>query len=331
MALVYEPGDALSFQQPFATQAQDQLRLTNKNNSPVAFKVKTTAPKQYCVRPNAGRIEPGDSVEVQVVLQPMKEDPPADFKCRDKFLIQSIQITPEMDSMPMTELWSMVEREAKSSISEKKLRVRYLQPESSDKQSQQSVAGSAAATTSGGTADEKAASGNTGSQQQRSVHSSRPLPGPSPLAKSVDTQVDSPGEESGDNSSPHETPKFSDTSLPAAAAAVAVAPKTADDSAVTGRVEESAKKSAEPCDVVPKKELETAQGTIEDLKRQLNNYRHQLESAAASGSAASAVAVTIPAGGRAVSAQTSKTVDGLSMHSVVIVALAAFMVGYFFF
>ncbi|KAJ1888358.1 phosphatidylinositol-binding protein scs2 [Kickxella alabastrina] len=330
MALVYEPGDALSFQQPFVTQAQDQLRLTNKNNSPVAFKVKTTAPKQYCVRPNAGRIEPGDSVEVQVVLQPMKEDPPADFKCRDKFLIQSIQITPEMDSMPMTELWSMVEREAKSSISEKKLRVRYLQPESSDKQSQQSITGSAAATTSSGTADEKSASGNTGSQQQRSVHSSRPLPGPSPLAKSVDTQVDSPGEESGDNSSPHETPKFSDTSLPAAPA-VAVASKTTDNSAVAGRVEESPKESAEPCDVVSKKELETAQGTIEDLKQQLNNYRHQLESATASWSAVSAAAVAVPAGGRAVSAQASKTVDGLSMHSVVIVALAAFMVGYFFF
>lgn len=29
------------------------------------FKVKTTAPKQYCVRPNAGRIEPKSQVEVQ--------------------------------------------------------------------------------------------------------------------------------------------------------------------------------------------------------------------------------------------------------------------------
>ncbi|ORX66024.1 PapD-like protein, partial [Linderina pennispora] len=112
MALVYEPGDALVFRQPFKTLTQDVLRLTNKNNSPVAFKVKTTAPKQYCVRPNAGRIESGDAVEVQIVLQPMQEEFPADHKCRDKFLIQSIQITPEMDSMPMSELWAMVEREA---------------------------------------------------------------------------------------------------------------------------------------------------------------------------------------------------------------------------
>ncbi|KAJ2238178.1 phosphatidylinositol-binding protein scs2, partial [Coemansia sp. RSA 455] len=66
----------MSIVEPFKAVTQDMLRLTNKNNSPVAFKVKTTAPKQYCVRPNAGRIEPGESVEVQVVLQPMKEEPP---------------------------------------------------------------------------------------------------------------------------------------------------------------------------------------------------------------------------------------------------------------
>ena len=29
------------------------------------LKVKTTAPKQYCVRPNSGRIDPGANVEVQ--------------------------------------------------------------------------------------------------------------------------------------------------------------------------------------------------------------------------------------------------------------------------
>ncbi|KAJ1796216.1 phosphatidylinositol-binding protein scs2, partial [Coemansia sp. RSA 2598] len=112
----------------------DVLRLTNKNNSPVAFKVKTTAPKQYCVRPNAGRIEPGESVEVQVVLQPMKETPAANSKCRDKFLIQSIAISREMDSMTVSEIWTMAECEAKDIINEKKLRVRYLPPEDASKQ-----------------------------------------------------------------------------------------------------------------------------------------------------------------------------------------------------
>jgi len=31
----------------------------------VCFKVKTTAPKQYCVRPNGGFVESGQSIKVQ--------------------------------------------------------------------------------------------------------------------------------------------------------------------------------------------------------------------------------------------------------------------------
>ena len=59
--------------------------------------MKTTAPKQYCVRPNSGRIEPGQEVEIQVLLQAMKEDPPLDARCRDKFLVQSVGIPKEHD------------------------------------------------------------------------------------------------------------------------------------------------------------------------------------------------------------------------------------------
>ncbi|CAG8616989.1 9637_t:CDS:2, partial [Racocetra fulgida] len=104
---------------------------------------KTTAPKQYCVRPNSGRIEPNQSVEVQeerrlnyangidfkiVILQPMKEDPPPDFKCKDKFLVQSIGITPERETLSLQELWAITERESKDTIKENKIRCVYLPP-----------------------------------------------------------------------------------------------------------------------------------------------------------------------------------------------------------
>ena len=36
--------------------------------------------------------------ERTVLLQAMKEDPPADFKCRDKFLVQSISITADREA-----------------------------------------------------------------------------------------------------------------------------------------------------------------------------------------------------------------------------------------
>jgi hypothetical protein len=67
---------------PLTTLVKRSLTITNHNLQPVAFKVKTTAPKVriaavlswliclwillqlYCVRPNSGRVEPGESVDV---------------------------------------------------------------------------------------------------------------------------------------------------------------------------------------------------------------------------------------------------------------------------
>lgn len=41
-----------------------ELKLVNPSEQKVCFKVKTTAPKRYCVRPNSGIIEPSQSVNV---------------------------------------------------------------------------------------------------------------------------------------------------------------------------------------------------------------------------------------------------------------------------
>ncbi|PLW13511.1 hypothetical protein PCASD_15447 [Puccinia coronata f. sp. avenae] len=124
----------LGFQRPLTQLVKRILTVTNPNPQPIAFKVKTTAPKQYCVRPNSGRIEPGERVDVSVLLQPMKEDPEPGAKCRDKFLVQSIIITPERESTPFPELWSLIEKESKGSISEHKIRCVYLAANAEDAQ-----------------------------------------------------------------------------------------------------------------------------------------------------------------------------------------------------
>ncbi|KAJ2747142.1 phosphatidylinositol-binding protein scs2 [Coemansia sp. BCRC 34301] len=331
MALVYEPGDALAFNQPFKVVTQDILRLTNKNNSPVAFKVKTTAPKQYCVRPNAGRIEPGDAVEVQVVLQPMKEEPAADFKCRDKFLVQSIQITPEMESMPMTELWAMVEREAKSSINEKKLRVRYI-PESTPKDAAQQPSASTEDVEKG------AKSPTLPSQQQKSAaavpqrasHQSRTLPGPSPLAKAVvDDHGESPTEDDAKGAAAEKQQKdaataaannrlFPDTSVATSPGDTTMYYPT--DNA-TGAVSDADLELAKGAI----KDLELARAAIKDLERQLADYKGRLSENAS-------LASGKPVADKAASQlKSSVSVDGLSMSSVAIIAFVAFLVGYFFF
>ncbi|EZF28939.1 hypothetical protein H101_07374 [Trichophyton interdigitale H6] len=76
MSVEIEPGE-LGFKRPFTKEVTEILYLRNPNSDPVAFKVKTTAPKHYCVRPNSGRIEPGKQVEVQGThLRKLPSPPP---------------------------------------------------------------------------------------------------------------------------------------------------------------------------------------------------------------------------------------------------------------
>ena len=39
-----------------------------------------------------------------VQMQAMKEEPAADFKCKDKFLVQSVAITADREQLPAAEL-----------------------------------------------------------------------------------------------------------------------------------------------------------------------------------------------------------------------------------
>ncbi|KAF2279676.1 MSP domain-containing protein [Westerdykella ornata] len=130
MSVELEPPE-LGFKRPFQQEVSQILRLRNPHSDPVAFKVKTTAPKQYCVRPNSGRIEPGQDVEVKILLQAMKEDPPPDAKCRDKFLVQSVLITADKEFTNVASLWSHIEQTNKQSIQEKKIRVNFLPADAS--------------------------------------------------------------------------------------------------------------------------------------------------------------------------------------------------------
>jgi len=128
MSVEIDPVE-LGFHRPFTQEVSQLLKIRNPNITPVAFKVKTTAPKQYCVRPNSGRIEPGKEVEVTVLLQAMKQDPPPDAKCRDKFLVQSVAVTPDKEFQNIGAIWSHVDAAEKSTVQEKKIRVAFLPPE----------------------------------------------------------------------------------------------------------------------------------------------------------------------------------------------------------
>ncbi|CAA6654214.1 unnamed protein product [Spirodela intermedia] len=69
-------------------QSSCSVQLINNSIHYVAFKVKTTAPKKYCVRPNVGIALPNTTCDFTVTMQAQKVAP-SDLQCKDKFLVQS--------------------------------------------------------------------------------------------------------------------------------------------------------------------------------------------------------------------------------------------------
>ncbi|CDJ57858.1 major sperm protein domain-containing protein, putative [Eimeria maxima] len=84
---------------PFALYSSSVVQLTLRNISPhpyVAYKIKTTAPKNYLVRPSTGAVPQGEARSVQIVLQAMREEPPR--TATDRFLVQA---TPVDNNVPL--------------------------------------------------------------------------------------------------------------------------------------------------------------------------------------------------------------------------------------
>ncbi|PLN78867.1 MSP domain protein [Aspergillus taichungensis] len=127
MSVILDPPE-LSFKRPFNREVCQVLHLNNETPEAIVFKVKTTAPKHYCVRPNSGRIEPGKHVDVQVLLQAMKDEPAEDAKCKDKFLVQTVSVTRDMEFANVT---SIFEKATKSAVQERKIRVNWLPEDAS--------------------------------------------------------------------------------------------------------------------------------------------------------------------------------------------------------
>ncbi|XP_030208986.1 vesicle-associated membrane protein-associated protein B isoform X2 [Gadus morhua] len=124
--LVLEPQHELRFRGPFTDVVTATLKLGNPTDRNVCFKVKTTAPRRYCVRPNSGVIDAGDSVNVSVMLQPFDYDP--NEKSKHKFMVQSM-LAP-YDMTDMEGVW----KEAKpEELMDSKLRCAFDMPLENDK------------------------------------------------------------------------------------------------------------------------------------------------------------------------------------------------------
>ncbi|GJN16801.1 hypothetical protein PR202_gb03822 [Eleusine coracana subsp. coracana] len=101
-------------------QSSCTVHLVNKSNEYVAFKVKTTSPKRYCVRPNTGVILPRKTCDFTVTMQALRTAPP-DMQLKDKFLVQTTVVpygTSDENLIP-----AFFSKETGRYIEESKLRV----------------------------------------------------------------------------------------------------------------------------------------------------------------------------------------------------------------
>ncbi|GFR73199.1 5'-nucleotidase [Elysia marginata] len=95
-SLLLSPADELSFQTSAGGDSFDTITLTNTLTHPVAYKVKTTSPEKFRVRPSSGIINPRKTEEVYVYLV---QDHTTDVG-KDKFLIMAMEVKPGSGTDP---------------------------------------------------------------------------------------------------------------------------------------------------------------------------------------------------------------------------------------
>ena len=104
--LVLEPSNELRFKGPFDDYVTVSLTIRNPTEKRVAFKIKTTAPKRYCVKPNSGVLDPEQTMKVNVLLQPFNYDPSE--KNKHKFMVQYLYLNDEEMQLNVNDILNMV-------------------------------------------------------------------------------------------------------------------------------------------------------------------------------------------------------------------------------
>lgn len=71
-------------------QLLQAINIHNTTECRIAFKIKTTAPKRYVVRPSTGTVDLQASISVQVIMGAQKEFGEDLEDCKDKFMVQTV-------------------------------------------------------------------------------------------------------------------------------------------------------------------------------------------------------------------------------------------------
>ncbi|MCJ1313445.1 phosphatidylinositol-binding protein scs2 [Agyrium rufum] len=234
----------------------------------------------------------------------MKEDPPLEAKCRDKFLVQSVGIPADADAN-VASIWSNIEKTNKSSIQERKIRVSFLP-------SHDSSTGASASNTP----QHHSVNGALASSQM-SDHD-----GPPPAYNSPPSQnYGSPASSSTKAAPPdREAPSapFSTAKDPAASSSTGSATTTA------GVISNSVSNAASATQQTLQQQLENAKAQIAALQKSATESGASLKQRAVGGDERS--------GGRALAqAPGQAAAEGVPVQIVAALCLLSFLLAYFLF
>lgn len=134
------PAHEIVLKGPFDHVVTSYLELSNPTEDRVCFKVKTTAPRRYCVRPNSGLIKPAEKIKIAIMLQPVENDSQSE-RNRHKFMVQSIIVKDE--NMSVDNIWTFAEQD---DIMDSKLRCVFQMPSVSEDSESSALSTSAVGT-----------------------------------------------------------------------------------------------------------------------------------------------------------------------------------------
>lgn len=101
--LSLEPRNELVFKGPLNHVVRKTLVIRNPiKNQKVAFKLKTTTPRMFSVRPNVGVLGPEEKIDVEIHMHP---NVPETGKKQHKFLIQAALAIGDVDDL--REFWKV--------------------------------------------------------------------------------------------------------------------------------------------------------------------------------------------------------------------------------
>ncbi|CAI4055964.1 hypothetical protein SUVZ_02G0260 [Saccharomyces uvarum] len=122
--------EQLAFKAPLNEQSTEYIKLENDGDKRLIFKVRTSAPKSYCVRPNVAIIEAHESAEVQIVFVGLPKSTTEDeiSQRRDKFLIVTLPVPTDyadMNDSILLSNWANLEEQYKDDMVFQKVKVSY--------------------------------------------------------------------------------------------------------------------------------------------------------------------------------------------------------------